>query len=205
MGDANIYPRLHLYQEEISSWWLLKTYVGTKGGPRTGNPNNRGELWQCWEPTGACCEMKSNWLLNGGSALGRLKNLFALEVLIAHLCLYIQEVDYIHQGDWNWAYFLSQHRSVRRLTPGAHTERTSFKWTEKDPICWFCWGPESQPETSGNFWVLQDCKVISITLTGLSKATLFHTRSSARSESSLSPPLFTHVLQTCKIFSEIRI
>lgn len=161
-----------------------------------GNTGSRWGLAVKWRATD-CSTVDQLW--------GRLKNLFALEVLIAHLFLYIQEVDYIHQGDWNWAYFLSQHRSVKRLTPGAHTERTCFKWTEEYPICWFCWGPESQPETSGNFWVLRDCKMISITLTGPSKATLFHTCPSARSESSLSPPLFTHVLQTCKIFSEIRI
>lgn len=46
--------------------------------------------------------------------------------------------------------------------------------------------------------------MISSTLTGLSKATLFHTCPSARSESSF-PPLLTHVLQTYKIFSEIKI
>lgn len=25
VGDVNIYPGLHLYQEEISGWWLLNT------------------------------------------------------------------------------------------------------------------------------------------------------------------------------------
>ena len=154
---------------------------------------------------GACCEMKSHWLLSSGSALGKTLDWFTLEVFIAHLWLYIQEADYIHQGDWYWAYFLSQHRSVKRLTPGAHTWRTCSKWTEEDPTCCLCPEAESQPETSGNFQALRVCKVISSALIGLSKATLFHMRPSARNESSCSPPLLTRVLQICKIVSGIKI
>lgn len=58
VGDANIYPRLQLYWEEILSWWLCNTPAGTKLGSgwlpssglavRTGSPSNCGRDGSWW-------------------------------------------------------------------------------------------------------------------------------------------------------------
>lgn len=61
----------------------------------------------------------ARWLLKSGSALLRLKCLFTLEVLIALICLYIHEMDCVHQGDL--VCFLSQHKECAEVdTWGTH-------------------------------------------------------------------------------------
>lgn len=145
----------------------------------------------------------ASWLLNSGSAPLRIKCLFTLEVLIAHICLYIHEMDYVHQGDL--VCFFCQHKECQMLTPGAHMWRSCSKWTGQDPLCWLSPGAGNQPEASGNFWVLQECRVISSTLTGLINARLSHTHPTSH-KWELSLPSSPHTCTlTCKIFHERKI
>lgn len=87
-------------------------------------------------------------------------------------------------------------------TGDTHTEDLLYM-NRRRPYLLSLWRSWNQPETSGNFGVLRDCKEVSNILTGLGKATVFHTHPSNRNECSLPPGwLLTHVLQTCKTFSE---
>lgn len=177
-----------------SFWWEMSIF--TRGFTCIRRRFQAGGFWILklgWRgPQGHTAQITlaapgASWLFNSGSALLRLKCLFTLEVSIAHICLYIHKMDYVNQGDL--VCFLSQHR--RGLILGAHTWRTRSKWTGEDPLCWLCRGAGSQPETSGNCWVFQDCRVISMASSMPCFLTLTAT---ATSESSLSPPLLTYVL-----------
>lgn len=120
-----------------------------------------------------------------------------------HLSLHPQDGLLYMEGIW-FAFCLST-RSVKMLTPGAQIGRTCSKWIREDPLCWLCPGAGSQPETSGNFRVFQDCRVISSTLTGLIHPLLSHTHPASH-KWELSFPSSPHTCTpTCKIFSKIKI
>lgn len=147
---------------------------------RTPNSNNPGEPWQ-------------RWLLNSGSALLRLKCLFTLEVLIAHLCLYIHEKDHVHQGDL--VCFLSQHKEVSKCSHLGHTyEGLAVNEQQRTLSADSAQGlgvsqkPQETPECSRTAEWFQALSLASSVPCFLT-LTLPPT-----SESSLSPPALTQVL-----------
>lgn len=89
---------------------------GMKRAPKTEKPNDHREPRQHWEPTGACWEMKSDWLLNSGSALEKTEKFIHIGGLSCPpLSLYPGG-----RGLGLVLLFVSEQKYQKADTPGAH-------------------------------------------------------------------------------------